>query len=479
MRCLGPIFLFLVVASCSQNEALQEHATERPPNIIYIIADDLGYGDVSFNGQEKFKTPNIDRLAAEGMFFRRHYSGSTVCAPSRSVLMTGLHTGHTQIRGNREMKPEGQYPLADSVVTIAEVLQENGYVTGAFGKWGLGGPGSEGDPVNQGFDRFFGYNCQRLAHNFYTEYLWDNRDTVWLTSNLNGGSGTYSHDIIHEQAMQFIDDNKDKPFFLFMPYTIPHAEILAPEDSILEQFMGQYPEEPYDGYDEGPKYRKGPYGSQENPRAHFAAMVTRLDLAVGDVLSKIEQLGLEENTIIMFTSDNGPHLEGGAAPDFFNSNGDLRGYKRDLYEGGIRVPFVVKWDGKVKPGSVSDHISAFWDFYPTVADLLDLEMNSPTDGISFLPEMTGQQQVKHGYLYWEFHEQGGRQAILKDNWKGVRLNMTNNPDASIALYDLNTDVQEQVDVAVDHPEIVAEIEALMKSSRTSNPVFGFKFEQSR
>ena len=476
-------YLLLTASLWACNPTTQNTNSQSPkaksqkPNIIYLIADDLGYGDLSTNGQTKFKTPQLDRMAAGGMKLTRHYAGSTVCAPSRSVLMTGLHTGHTFVRGNKEVKPEGQYPLADSIQTLAEYMKDAGYLTGGFGKWGLGSPASEGDPVNQGIDHYFGYNCQRLAHNYYPEYLWDNFEKVVLEGNANGGTGDYAHDLIHARALNFIEQNKDTSFFLFLPYTIPHAELLVPEDSLFEHFKGQFPETPYKGVDDGPRYRLGPYGSQEHPHAAFAAMVTRLDNAVGDILDKLQELGLDENTLFIFTSDNGPHKEGGADPDFFDSNAGLKGYKRDLYEGGIRVPTIAYWPGKIAAGSNSDHISAFWDLLPTCMELAEQKVPTGLDGISMLPTLLGQgQQKKHEYLYWEFHEQGGKQAVLKDKWKAIRLNVQEDPNGPLELYDLSTDEQEINNIADQHPEVVAEMAAIMKEAHTPSEAFAFKWE---
>jgi arylsulfatase A-like enzyme len=328
------------------------------PNIVFILADDLGYGDLSCYGQQKFETPNIDRLARQGMLFRQHYSGCTVSAPSRACLMTGLHTGHTFIRGNREWKPEGQYPMEASAYTVAEMLKTKGYVTGAFGKWGLGYIDTEGDPNAQGFDLFYGYNCQGLAHNYYPDHLWRNHEKVLLHENDSGKFGTYAPDLIHDEALKFLEENRDKPFFMFYPTIIPHAELIAKKE-YMERFRGKFePEKEFMGVDEGPRYRLGGYGSQPESHAAFAAMVTTLDDYVGELLEKLSELGLEENTIVFFSSDNGPHLEGGADPDYFNSNGDLKGFKRDMYEGGVRVPMIVRWPGRIKPASESDHISA-------------------------------------------------------------------------------------------------------------------------
>jgi len=462
--------------ACSEQPEEQTAAPEPPssPNIIYILADDLGYGDLSCFGQQKFKTPNIDALAASGIRFLQHYSGNTVCAPSRSALMTGYHTGHTPIRGNKEVQPEGQHPLPDTSITVAELLKEAGYVTGAFGKWGLGAPGSEGDPNKQGFDRFFGYNCQRLAHHYYPYHLWDNQEKVMLEDNEGQQTGTYAPQLIHDEALAFLEENQDTTFFLYYPSLIPHAELVAPE-AYMEQFRGEFlPEKEYEGVDGGERYRTGPYASQKESHAAFVAMVTLLDDQVGEIVAKVKELGLEEETIIIFTSDNGPHLEGGADPDYFNSNGALRGYKRDLYEGGIRVPTIASWKGKITPSRATPHISAFWDFMPTACELAGIEAPPQIDGISYLPTLLGNQQKPHEYLYWEFHERGGRIAVRKGQWKAVKYNVSADPEAKIELYNLSGDIGEKNNVAAEHPEIVAEMAEIMENARTPSDVFAFK-----
>lgn len=465
------IFIIILVLACRTKDAIQY----TKPNIIFLIADDAGYGDFGCYGQEVFTTPHIDKMAAEGMLFTQHYSGSTVCAPSRSSLMTGQHTGHTFIRGNKGMKPEGQYPLPDSIEILPELLKKAGYITGGFGKWGLGGPGTEGDPVNQGFDYWFGYNCQSLAHNYYPEYLWENQDTVFLRGNDKGGIEQFSYDIIHQKALEFIERNKNNPFFLFLPYTIPHAEIIVPDDTLLRKYMGRFEETPYKGVDEGPRYRRGPYGSQSNPRAAFAAMMERFDLSVGDIMKKIDDLGIGNSTVFIITSDNGPHLEGGADPDFFNSNGIYRGYKRDLYEGGIRVPFIVRWPSVVQGSIKTGHVSAFWDVLPTICDIAQIPIPENSDGISFLPTLRQEgRQMKHEYLFWEFYEQGGKQAIRWGNWKGVRLDIKNNPDNQMELYDLSKDPEEKNNIAAKYPDIVKEIENMMKEAHTPSEVFKYR-----
>lgn len=454
-------------------------AQNRPanrPNIIFILADDLGYGDVGVNGQKLIKTPNIDRLAQEGMQFTQFYAGTSVCAPSRSSLLTGQHTGHTYIRGNKEVKPEGQEPIADSVVTVAELLKKAGYTTAAFGKWGLGPVGSEGDPLKQGFDRFYGYNCQALAHRYYPDHLWDNNQEVVLDANEHLlKTNEYAPDLIHKQALNFVNTQTGKqPFFLFLPYTLPHAELLVPDDSLFAHYKGKFDEKPYKGADYGPDAKTGGYTSQHYPRATFAAMVARLDRYVGQLLATLKAKGLDQNTLIVFSSDNGPHTEGGADPAFFNSGGGLRGVKRDLYEGGIREPFFVRWPGVVKPNSKSDYVGAFWDLLPTFTELAGTKAPDHIDGLSFVPTLTGKGvQKKHDYLYWEFHEGGGRQAVRQGNWKAVRLQVDSNPAGPVELYDLSKDLSETHNIAAQHPDKARQLAQLMTEAHTRSALFPF------
>ncbi len=448
---------------------------QEKPNIVYILADDLGYGDLSCLGQKRFSTPNIDRMAREGMVFTQHYAGCTVCAPSRSSLMTGQTTGHTPIRGNKEWKPEGQWPMPAETYTVAELMKEAGYVTGGFGKWGLGYPGSEGDANRQGFDEFYGYNCQRLTHNYYPDHLWHNQTKVILKGNSGSQSKDYAPELIHQKALQFIEKNKEKPFFLYYPTTIPHAELLLPKEN-MKEFQGKLmPEKSFKGAEPGSSYfREGGYGSQPEVHAAFAAMVTLLDKQVGELLGKLKELGLDKNTIVIFSSDNGPHQEGGADPDYFDSNGPFKGYKRDLYEGGIREPMIAWCPGKIKANAKSDLISAFWDVMPTLADLAGVKTPENIDGISFLPTLLGKKgQKKHEYMYWEFHEMGGRQAVRKGNWKLVRYQVLNTEKTTTELYDLNTDIGEDKNVANQHPEVVKELLELMAKARTPSDVFTF------
>ncbi len=450
---------------------------KKKPNIILILADDLGYGDVGFNGQQLIRTPNIDRLAKEGARFPQFYAGTTVCAPSRSALISGKHTGHTYIRGNKEMKPEGQFPIADSVITIAEVLKTVGYKTAAYGKWGLGPVGSEGDPNHQGFDQFYGYNCQALAHRYYPNHLWDNRNKVILEANQNlMYSKTYAPDLIQEKAVAFLDEQKaGDPFFLFLPYILPHAELLVPDDSLFQYYKGKFPEKAHTGKDYGPNALPGGYASQEYPHAAFAAMVARLDMYVGQVMAKLKEKGLDENTLVIFTSDNGPHVEGGADPDFFNSGGGFKGYKRDLYEGGIREPFAARWPGVIKPGSTNDYLGAFWDFLPTFSELAGAETPKGLDGISFVNALTGKKkQQPHDFLYWEFHEQGGKQAVRQGQWKAVLLNAIKNPEGPVELYDLSKDPGETTNVAAKYPDKAKELLEYIHKSHTPSAVFPFR-----
>ncbi|KAA0991197.1 arylsulfatase [Dyadobacter aurulentus] len=471
-------FLFTI---CSAGCLLSLFSSAQPakparPNIVFILADDLGYGDVGFNGQKIIKTPNIDRLAGEGMIFSQFYAGTSVCAPSRSSLLTGQHTGHTYIRGNKAVEPEGQHPIPDSVTTVAEILKKSGYKTAAFGKWGLGPVGSEGEPGKQGFDLFYGYNCQSLAHRYYPNHLWENNRKIVLEANQNlMYQKEYAPDLIQKQALQFVEEQDGRqPFFLFLPYILPHAELLVPDDSIFQQYKGKFEEKFHKGIDYGRNATKGGYASQEYPRATFAAMVARLDIYVGQVLQKLKEKGLDKNTLIIFTSDNGPHIEGGADPKFFNSGGGFRGVKRDLYEGGIREPFAARWPGVIKPGSKSDYIGAFWDILPTFAELAQAATPRGIDGISFTDALKGRPgQKKHGYLYWEFHEQGGKQAVRQGNWKAVRLKAAGNPDALVELYDLSKDPAETTNLTPQFPDKAKELGQIMNRAHVASTVFPF------
>ncbi len=455
-RSISFVFFALTLLGVLSNAHGEE---QRPkPNIIYILLDDAGYGDLSCYGQEKFETPNIDRIAKEGMKFTQHYSGSTVCAPTRCSLMTGKHTGHCVVRGNREVKPEGQAPMPADVVTIPRLLKKAGYTSGMFGKWGLGAPGSTSDPMEH-FDVFYGYNCQRQAHNYYPDHLWSNNEFVQLDGK------TYAADLIFEQSLKFIRDNKGAPFFLYLPVTVPHAAMQAPEDSVA----------PY--REKFPQFEKvqGKYAGTtiNNPIAAFAGMMTRLDSQVGALQQLLKELNLEENTIVLLSSDNGPHKEGGHDPEFFNSNGPLKGHKRDLYEGGIRAPLLASWKGRIAPGSSSKLISAHWDMLPTFCEIAGVEAPANIDGISILNELTGNpdMQKQHRYLYWEFTERGKSQAARKGDWKAVRKNLKKNPEAPIELYDLSKDIGEENDIAAEHPQIVKEMSRILEEAHVPSETF--------
>jgi arylsulfatase A len=433
---------------------LHQHAfsaNDSKPNIIYIMADDLGYGDVGCYGQTLIQTPNIDRLAREGMRFTQAYSGSTVCAPSRCVLMTGLHTGHCHIRGNHALPHEGNLPLPKGTETIPSLLKQAGYTSGMFGKWGLGYPGSEGDPMNQGFDYFYGYNCQRQAHSYYPDHLWRNREKVPLPGNLNGKQEQYSHDLITEEALQFIDRNKNNPFFLYVPYTIPHTKFQIPD-------LGPYADKPW----------------KKNHKIQ-AAMITRMDRDIGRIIDLLKQHNLDENTLIIFTSDNGPHGVDGSLKQF-TAAGPLRGQKRDLYEGGIRIPMIARWPGRIKPGSISRHITCFQDILPTFIELANAPSPQSTDGISILPTLLEKgNQKTHPYLYWEFYEQKGKRAVRWGDWKGIQLDIHKHPENPIELYNLKSDLSESNNVAAQHSEIVQKIREIFNEAHTPSTLFQFDF----
>lgn len=437
-----------------------EKAQPRKPNIIFILADDLGYGDLGCFGQKQVHTPNLDRMAAEGIRMTQHYAGSTVCAPSRCCLVTGLHTGHCYVRGNARLnlRPDDQ--------TVAKMLKKAGYSTGLVGKWGLGQEGSKGIPNEQGFDFFFGYLNQHHAHNYYPTFLVRNRERIKLLNEVprqgRWGQGRatkkfdYSHDMMTAEALSFIDKNSKRPFFLYLAYTIPHANNEAGRTGMEVPDYGIYADKDW------PEPQKG-----------FAAMVTRMDRDIGSLMARLKEHGIDEDTLLIFSSDNGPHREGGNNPNYFDSNGPLRGIKRDLYEGGIRVPTIARWPGRIKPGTTTDHISAFWDFLPTAAEAAGLEPPQNTDGISFLPALLGKEQRSHDYLYWEFFEGGGKKAVRMGDWKGVQLNLHRTPNSPIQLYNLKDDIGEKKNVAGQHPDVVTKIGNIMKTARTKSKRWRF------
>lgn len=441
------------------------------PNIIFILADDMGYGDPGCYGQTLIETPHIDRLAAGGMRFTQFYAGTSVCAPSRSSLLTGQHTGHTPVRGNYEVQPEGQLPLPDTAYTLAEMLKQAGYATGDFGKWGLGYPGSEGTPNKQGFDRFFGYNCQRQSHNYFPDHLWNNGIRADY-ANTPSSQQYYAPALIQQQALAFIDEHKTQPFFLYLSYTLPHAALQLPQgDSLLEYYKSKFREQPQTI---AASWNGKGYQPQAYPHAAYAAMVSKLDQYVGQVMEKLKVAGIEKNTLLIFTSDNGPHREGGNDPAYFNSSGGFRGIKRDLYEGGIRTPMIAYWPGVIKGGKVSGMTGAFWDFMPTFAAIAGMPAPPHTDGISLLPTLSGKgRQMQHQFLYWEFHENGGRQAVRMGKWKGIRLNVINNPLTPLQLYDLEADPGETKDLAAGNPAIVEKIRKIMQQEHVENINFPF------
>ena len=428
----------------------------RAPNVVYLLADDLGWSELGCYGQRLIRTPSLDRMAAQGMRFTQHYSGSAVCAPARCVLMTGLHSGHAFIRDNGEVAPEGQRPIPAETRTLAELARDAGYATGIFGKWGLGGPDTEGVPNRQGFDQWYGYLCQRQAHNFYPRYLWRDEQREELAGNDRGLTGEqYSHDLIADAALEFVRAHAHEPFLLYVPFTIPHLALQVPEDSLAE-YEGLWDDPPYEG---GKGYLPHPA-----PRAAYAAMVTRMDRDVGRLLDLLDELGIAGDTVVFFASDNGPTYDriGGSDSEFFHSAGPFRGLKGSLYEGGIRIPLLVRWRGQIEPGRVSGHVSAFWDVLPTVAELIGTPAPEDIDGLSFAPTLLGEdeRQEQHDYLYWEFRAYGGQQAVRVGDWKGVRQRMRGG-NRELELYDLARDVEEATDLAALHPALVERMRALM------------------
>lgn len=455
------------------------------PNIVFILADDLGIGDVGIYGQRRIKTPNIDRLRAEGMLFTDHYSGSPVCAPSRASLMTGRDTAHSQIRGNRELggyddeSEGGQEPIAAGTVTIASLLKGAGYATAGYGKWGLGFRGTTGAPTRQGFDTFLGWLDQKQAHNYYPTHLWLNETRFPLRNPPINVHPNYPADTLvpldaykrfmgpeygpaatNAAAVRFVSEHRGRPFFLYLAYVQPHASLQVPDEDIARfGYRDAFPETPHEG-----KPPEG-YTPHPTPRAARAAMISRMDDDIGKVLAEIDRLGLREKTLVVFTSDNGASSEGGADLDFFHSTGGFRGQKRDVYEGGIRAPLVVRWPGHVAPGSTSHLVSAFWDFLPTFADVAHVPLTSPTEGISIVPTLIGAAgQKRHDTLYWEFTEAKPAQAVRQGDWKAVRLYRRDTDrltPQTIELYDLASDPGEKYDVASNHPKIVARLGKVM------------------
>lgn len=491
------ISILLFVISCSKSKDVNKNL----PNIIYILADDLGYGELGVYGQEKIETPHIDALATSGMKFTEHYAGSAVCAPSRYMLMKGKHPGNAYIRGNDELSErgdiwsfeamydnpelEGQRPIPAETVTIGKLLQSAGYKTGAIGKWGLGGPCTVGHPNEQGFDFFYGYLCQRQAHTYYPTHLWKNKQRVYLDNELISPHQTlseeldpyewssyekfqdqpdHSAELMHIEALQFIEQNQENKFFLYLPTPIPHVPLQAPEHWI-DYYVNKFgDEEPYPG---------GNYTPVRYPNATYAALISYMDEQVGELIEKLKDLDLYDNTLIIFTSDNGPTFTGGVDPEYFDSAAPFKGTygwgKGYLHEGGIRVPMIASWNGKIPEGSISDHISAQWDVLPTLSEIAGIETPDDIDGISFLPTLIGKEkeQKQHEFLYWEIPEYGGQQAVRMGKWKGIRKNMINNQNIEIELFDLEKDIREDHNIADEHPDIVEKIKLIMEKERTA------------
>lgn len=471
------------------NESFAQKESSRP-NIIYILADDLGYGDIGCYGQKYIKTPYIDRLAAEGIRFTQHYTGAPVCAPARCCLLTGKNAGHAFVRDNLELKDDdpfkiGQTPLPDETFTIAKMLKKSGYSTAIIGKWGLGSIASSGAPNKQGFDFFYGYADQVHAHNHYPDFLWRNDKQESIPGNVltvhpkidksltvdkneyKKYIGThYSLDLMADEAVKFIGENRNNPFFLYLAFVTPHKALQVPVES-LEMYNGKFDEQPYDG--------KASYTPHPRPLSAYAAMITRMDSKVGAILQKLKELGIDDNTIVMFSSDNGPAGGGGLNNKFFNSSGGLRGMKAQVYEGGIREPFIVRWPGIVSPGKTSGHVSAQYDLMATLAELTGQKLNE-TDGISFLPTLRGEtkNQKQHEFLYWEFTSGGGQYAIRMGDWKGIRTGVSKNSNSLWEVYNLSSDKTETTNVASQYPELVEKFRQIVNQRTPSqNPEWNF------
>ncbi len=432
----------------------------KKPNIIFILADDLGYGDVGFNGQKKIKTPNLDQMAQEGMVLRQHYAGAPVCGPSRTCLLTGQHTGHTTVRGNPGWSSSGKIVvLKPEDVTVAEELKRANYQTALIGKWGMDEAGTSAQANAQGFDYFFGYRQHGEAHHYYPEYLWRNTEKVPLPNNVTAEKkGQYSHDLMAKEALAYIKKaaKEKNPFFLYLSFTTPHYELTVPEDSKTPYLNQNWEKRPM---------QAGHYYHDPEGNTTYAGMVSRMDSDIGRVRDLLKKMGIADNTLVIFSSDNGHEYDKG----FFDSNGPFRGRKRDVYEGGFRVPFVAVWPGKIAPHTTSEHISAFWDFLPTACEVAKIQPNSTTlDGISYLPVLLGktEQQKEHDYLYWEFNEgtNGPKQALRQGDWKLVKFF-----EKPSELYNLSKDIEETQNLAADYPEQVQKLEALLAQARTETP----------
>jgi len=503
MNKLIIFFLLLLLMGFSPKETKQV-----PPNIIFFLADDLGYGETGVYGQEKIKTPNIDALATGGIRFTQHYSGAPVCAPARCILLTGKHAGHAYIRGNDEWTErgdvwnyekacndpglEGQRPIPGKTVTIGKLLQKAGYKTAIFGKWGLGAPGSEGIPEKQGFDYFYGYNCQRQAHNYFPPHLWENSEKDMLNNSIVSPGlkldslddpydeksyekffqNDYAPEVIHKKAIDFMKANKDYPFFMYYATPLPHVPLQAPKEWVDKYRLVFGEEEPYQG--------EHGYFPNRYPRATYAAMISYLDYQLGDLIKNLKELGIYENTIIFFTSDNGSTYAGGVDFDFFESAEPFQdGYGRTkgfTYEGGIRIPMIVSWPGHIKPGTQTDHVSAFYDVLPTLCDIAEVDFPNDIDGISFEPVLFDAKQPEHEFLYWEFPSYQGQQAVRMGKWKGIRKDIFKG-NMNIELYDLDNDIREEHDVAGQYPEVAKRIKSIMEREHQPSKNKTFIIEQ--
>jgi len=500
------VFAMLIISTSCTNTKLANKKKTRP-NIVYILADDLGYGELGVYGQEKIETPNIDALASKGMLFTQHYSGAPVCAPARYMLLTGKHAGHAEVRGNHEWGErgdvwnykkavydpnlEGQYPMSNSTFTLGHLMQKAGYKTALVGKWGLGGPLSNSIPTKKGFDFFYGYNCQRQAHQLYPKHLWKNEEKIWLDNELvppgtplDEGADPYdlksyakyqqkqyAPELMQKEVINFIEENKDRPFFMYYASPLPHLPLQVPQKYVDKYVKKFGDEEPYTGK---------AYFPNRYPHAAYAAMISYLDMQVGEIVAKLKELGIYDNTLIIFTSDNGPTYTGGVDAEFFNSAGpfkDTYGYTKGFtHEGGVRIPMIATWEGKIKPGTKTDLMSAFYDVLPTMADLSNQKAPTATDGLSYLPTLLEKpNQKKHDFLYWEFPSYTGQQAVRIGDWKGIRKNLFKG-NTKIELYNLKEDIQEEHDVADKHPDIVAKIEEIMKKEHVPAKIDRFKIE---
>ncbi len=500
--------LLLILTISCKTSRVKNQSGNKSPNIIYILADDLGYGELGAYGQKKIETPNIDALADAGMLFTQHYSGAPVCAPARDILLTGKHAGHAEVRGNHEWKErgdvwnykkavydpnlEGQYPISNDAFTLGHLLQNAGYKTALVGKWGLGGPLSDGIPTKKGFDFFYGYNCQRQAHQLYPKFLWKNEKKVWLDNDLIA-PGTpldegadpydlksyakyqqkqYAPELMQKEVIHFIEENKDKPFFMYYATPLPHLPLQVPQ-KYVDRYVKKFGDEkPYTGK---------AYFPNRYPHAAYAAMISYLDMQVGEIVAKLKELGIYDNTLIIFTSDNGPTYLGGVDAKFFNSARPFKnGYGRTkgfTYEGGIRIPMIAVWKNKIKPGSRTGLISAFYDVMPTMAQLTNQKLKTTTDGLSYLPTLLGKDNQKtHDFLYWEFPSYHGQQAVRMGDWKGIRKDIFKG-NMKIELYNLKNDIQEENDVADQYPEIVEKIKEIMKREHVPAKIDRFKFKE--